>query len=262
MADETNKSEEELEEEKSESESSEEEQEEKESEEESQEESKEEEESEKEEESPTVPLSDHTRTKDILYRMTEEIVKDEDKLAELAESDPKRLERLKGEFPKLFKDVKIPARQMSDEDFEEKVKAEVAKQLKGSGKSEVLTSLQKELGMTDMEFLDIKDDISREADRILRIELADNTKDAVMLAYRNLNPKKYKELVQKQVAKDLKDRKENSKSGAGSSGESKKFSKTVLDNYQRLGFKTPEEMVKYQQKDSVISIADHVKGTN
>ena len=252
----TNKSEEELEEEKSESESSEEEKDEsnKESEEKSEEKS-EKDESEEEDKSPTVPLSDHTRTKDVLHRLADKIIGDEDKLTELAEEDPKLLERLKSEFPKKFKDVKVPAKVISDEDMEAKVAAEVAKQLKGSGKSDVLTSLQKELDMTDMEFLDIKGILSEKADHYLKIELADNPKEAVMLAYRNLDPQKYKEIIQKQTAKELAMRKEASKTGTGKKGEVKEYSKKVLDNYAKLGFKNPEEMVKYQKAD-MISIYD------
>lgn len=215
------------------------------------EEQSEEEESQEEEETPTVPLSDFTRTKDVLHRMADMVIADEDKLAELTEDDPKLLERLKGEFPKKFKDVKIPAKVMSDEDIDAKVDAAVAKRLKSSGKSDVLESLQKELNMTDMEFLDIKETLSEKADHYLKIEFADNVKDAVMLAYKNLDSKKYKELVQKQVVKDISKRKEVSKTGAGGSGDIKKYPKKVLDNYKKLGFEDPAEMVKYQNEDVI-----------
>ena len=142
---EPNKSEEELEEEQSDSQPSEEEKAELEAEAEAKAKEEAEEEEIEEEETPTVPLADYTRTKDVLYRMTKDIVDDEDKLAELAEEDPKRLERLSKEFPKLFKDVKIPRKEMSDEDFDAKIDAAVAKRLKGSGKSDALEVLQKEL---------------------------------------------------------------------------------------------------------------------
>ena len=69
---------------------------------------------EKEPETPTVPLSDFTRTKDVLYRLAEKVVGNEDALQSLAEEDPKLLERLKAEFPKKFKDVVIPKKSLSD----------------------------------------------------------------------------------------------------------------------------------------------------
>ncbi|MBU0712419.1 hypothetical protein KKA87_10955 [bacterium] len=208
-----------------------------------------------EEDKSTVPLADFTRTKEILWRMTKDIVDDEDKLAELAESDPKRLERLKVEFPKLFKDVKIPAKHMSDEDIEARIEAAVAKRLTSSGKAEALKTLQKELKMTDMEFLDIKGDLDEKAERLMNVEMASDYSEAVMLAYKNLNPKKYKELVQTQAVKELSERKENSKTGSGQSKGNTKFSQVVMDNYLKLGFSSPQEMVDYQDPKKMINIA-------
>lgn len=209
----------------------------------------------KEEEDLTkVPLSEYTRTKEILWRMTKDIVDDEDKLAELAETDPKRLERLKVEFPKLFKDIKIPVKNITDEDIEARVNAAVAKQLTSSGKSDALKALQDELKMTDMEFLDIKGEIADKAEHLMNIEMSSNYKDAVLLAYKNLNPKKFKEIMEKQAAKDILDRKKNAKAAPGQGADGKKFSQLVMDNYARLGFKSPQEMVDYQDPKKVIGI--------
>jgi len=209
----------------------------------------------KEEEDLTkVPLSEYTRTKEILWRMTKDIVDDADKLAELAESDPKRLERLKAEFPKLFKDIKVPVKTVTDEDIQARVDAAVAKQLTSSGKSDALKALQDELKMTDMEFLDIKGEIAEKAEHLVSIELASNYKDAVLLAYKNLNPKKFKEIIEKQAVKDILDRKKNAKTASGQGADGKKFSQVVMNNYARLGFKSPQEMVDYQDPKKVIGI--------
>lgn len=204
----------------------------------------------------TVPLSDYTRTKEILWRMTKDIVDDEEKLAELLKEDPKRLERLKAEFPKLFKDVKIPTKTVTEEDVQALVAAAVAKQQTSSGKEDALRALQSELKMTDMEFLDIKGEVSDRAEKLISIELSDNYKEAVMVAYKNLNPTRFKELMSKQVARDILERKKNSKGGSGLSTETKKFSKTVMDNYAKMGFKSPQEMVDYQDPKKVIGILD------
>jgi hypothetical protein len=170
----------------------------------------------------------------------------------LAEQDPKRLERLKAEFPKLFKDVKIPTKTVTSEDIDARVSAEVAKQLTNSGKSDALKALQSELKMTDMEFLDIKDEISTKAEKLISIELADNYKEAVMLAYKNLNPKKYGEIAAKMAVKDISERQRNAKGGSGQSAKEEKFSKAILENYAKLGFKSPKEMADYADPNKVI----------
>lgn len=202
----------------------------------------------------TVALSQHTKTKDILHRMMEKVVDDEDKLAELAEEDPKLLDRLKAEFPKKFKDVKIPVRQLTDEDFDARIEAAVAKRLKSSGKSDMLDALREKLNMTKLEFEDIKSDVSEKADKYLKLELADTYKDAVLLAFKNINPSKYKDIVKKETLAELNEREKVANDGAGKGGDTKGYSKLVLDNYKKHGFESPAQMVEYQQKGNMIPL--------
>ena len=197
----------------------------------------------------TVPLSSHTKTKDVLFRIASKLLGDEDELQKLAESDPKLLERIKAEFPKKFKDVVVP-----EENLEAKLEAMLDKRLKTSGKGDALEALREELKMTKMEFEDIREEVASKADRYLELELAESHKDAVLLAYKDLNPKKYKDLVTKQAAKEIGKRQLAAKSGSGTSGETKHFSKQVLDNYKKLGFKDPQQMVDYQDPKKLIKI--------
>lgn len=207
---------------------------------------------EKEPETPTVPLSDFTRTKDVLYRLAEKVVGNEDALQSLAEEDPKLLERLKAEFPKKFKDVVIPKKSLSDEDIDERISKEVEKRLKESSKSVRLDEFRVRLGLTEIEFHDIKDDLEEKAERLIETEVSGSYSDALAQAYRLIDPAKAKKLVEKEVTKEMQERAKNSTSGAGKSqGESKKFSKAVLDNYKSMGFSSPEEMVKYQGKGDI-----------
>ena len=202
-----------------------------------------------EEAEQVVPLSSHTKTKDVLFRIASKLLSDEDELQKLAESDPKLLERIKAEFPKKFKDVVVP-----EENLEAKLEAMLDKRLKTSGKGDALEALREELKMTKMEFEDIREEVASKADRYLELELAESHKDAVLLAYKDLNPKKYKDLVTKQAAKEIGKRQLAAKSGSGTSGETKHFSKQVLDNYKKLGFKDPQQMVDYQDPKKLIKI--------
>lgn len=248
-----NKSEEELEDEKDEevSEETDESEESDEKESQTEDESKPEGEEESEEKEQTVSLSSHTKTKDVLHRVLDRIMNDENELNRLAEDDPKLLERIKAEFPKRFKDVKIKNK---EEDLDERVKKLVSQQLKGDSKSNALDALREELKMTKMEFEDIRDAISEKSERYLTLELADTQKDAVLLAYKDLNPRKYREMLQKQAANEIGKRQVASKGGSSAPIDTKKFSKGILDNYKRLGFKSPQQMKDYQDPNKKISI--------
>jgi len=214
-------------------------------------ETKSEDEAEEKEEEQTVSLSSHTKTKDVLHRVLNRILGDENELNRLAEDDPKLLERIKAEFPKKFKDVKIKP---NEEDLDERVKKLVSQQLKGDSKSNALDALREELKMTKMEFEDIRDAISEKSERYLTLELADTQKDAVLLAYKDLNPRKYREMLQKQAANEIGKRQVASKGGSSAPIDTKKFSKGILDNYKRLGFKSPQQMKDYQDPKRTISI--------
>lgn len=207
---------------------------------------------------PTVPLSDFTRTKDVLFRLAEKVIGNEDALASLAEEDPKLLERLKKEFPKKFKDVDIPTKSLSNEDIEERISREVEKKLKESSKSVRLDELRVRIGLTEIEFADIRDEVAEKADRLLETEVANNYSDALLQAYNLIDPAKAKKLLKKEAVKELHEREKSSTTGSPKAqGESKKFSKTVLDNYKKLGFKSPDEMVKYQAGN--IDLTDTIK---
>lgn len=231
---------------------------EKKSEEESEEKSEEETKETEEESTPTVPLSDFTRTKDVLFRVAEKVLGDDKLLATLAEEDPKLLTRLKGEFPKKFKDVVVPAKEITDEDIDARVERIVAERMKSSGKDEKLQEFRRRINLTEIEFEDIKDEIDAKAERLMDTEVAGNFSDALMQAYRLLDPVKAKRLIQKEVVEEQAEREKSSKAGtAQSQGKKSEFSKTVLQNYKELGFKSPQEMLKYSTDD--INISDAIK---
>jgi hypothetical protein len=207
---------------------------------------------------PTVNLSDFTRTKDVLHRVATRILGDGELLAKLAEDDPKLLERVKAEFPKKFRDIVIPKKVITDEDIRARIATEVARQVGATRENQTLSDLRTELGISEMEFNDMKPELAERAAKYLELELADNSKEAYELALKNISGDKYKTLMEKRTLKSLNDKSKVTAKGSVSKGSTKKFSKIVLENYKKLGFKDPEEMVKYQQGGSAISMDDIV----
>lgn len=159
------------------------------------EESNDESEEEEEEEKPSVPLDKYTSAKDTLNRLADKYVGDEDAMAELAEEDPKLLARLKSEFPKKFKDVKIPAKQLSEEDIDARVERIVQERLTASSKDNQLTSFRKELGLSKIEFSDIEELVKEKANKLMSNEIAESYDEALTTALG---------LVKPSLARDLK----------------------------------------------------------
>jgi len=157
----------------------------------------EEETAEKEEEvEPSVPLDQFTSTKDTFNRFADKYL-DEDVLAELAEEDPKLLARLKREFPKKFKNIKVPNKQISEDDIDSMLDERLEKR---DRKTQV-DNLRKDLGLTAIEFSDIEDDIVEKADKYFNAEVTDSYEEATRLALKKVNPSLAKELSAKRETK-------------------------------------------------------------
>lgn len=210
---------------------------------------------------PTVSLSKYSNAKELLSRFAEDLLNDEDKLADYAESDPKALKRLMAEFPKKFKGVDIPTKTMSDDDIEERIAQAVEKRLAQSTRAEKLDNFRRELKMSEIEFEDIKDDVEAKADQLLKAEIAGNYSDALIQAYKLIDPVKAKHLMTKQVVKEMSDRSGTATAGTGKSqGGKKEFSESIMKNWKKAGFKSAEEMARYSNmEDGDIPIADHIQ---
>ena len=178
------------------------------------EESDDESEEEEEEVIPQVPLDKYTSAKDTLNRLADKYVGDEDKMAELAEEDPKLLARLKAEFPKKFKDVKIPTKSLSADDIDARVAELVKEGLASSSRESQLVSFRKELGLSKIEFSDIEESVKEKAGRLVDSEIAESYDEALTTAL---------ELIKPSLARDLKARRNTGrKTSKMSSGKSAK----------------------------------------
>jgi len=169
---------------------------------------------EEEEVVPQVPLDKYTSAKDTLNRLADKYVGDEDAMAELAEEDPKLLARLKAEFPKKFKDVKIPTKSLSEEDVDARVERIVNERLAASSNDSQLISFRKELGLSKIEFSDIEESVKEKAGRLMDSEIAESYDEALTTAL---------ELIKPSLARDLKARRNTGrKTSKMSSGKSAK----------------------------------------
>ena len=169
---------------------------------------------EEEEEIPTIPLDKYTSTKDTLNRLADMYVGDEDSLAELAEEDPKLLARLKKEFPKKFKDVKVPNKQISEDDID----ARLDERLEKRDRASQVESLRKDLGLTTIEFSDIKEDVIEQADKYFDAEVTEDYNESLVLALKKIKPSMANDLNAQRQTK----RKTSKMSGGKSANKSEK----------------------------------------
>ena len=213
----------------------------------------------KEKSDPSVPLTQFSQTKDVLYRLATSILEDDDKLHELSENDPKLLSRLKKEFPKKFKDVEVKVRELTEEDIQRRIDEAVDAKLKGTRESLKLDEFRIRIGLREIEFEDIREDLTDKANMLLETEAAGTYSEALLQAYQIVDSKKAKKLLKQEAVKELHGRETSAQRPSGvTKSKDEKFTKIVLENFKRLGFKSPEEMVKYQRSDD-ISIIDHIK---
>jgi len=208
----------------------------------------------------TVSLSKYSNAKELLSRFAEDLLNDEDKLADYAENDPKALKRLMKEFPKKFKGVDIPTKTMSDDDIDEKIARGVKAGIAASQQADKLDSFRKELKMSEIEFEDIKDDIEVGAKRLMDAEIASDWGNAYIQAYREIDPVKAKHLLTKQVVKEMSDRSGAATAGSSKSqGGKKEYPESIMKNWKKAGFKSAEEMAKFSNmSDGDIPIGDHI----
>jgi len=150
---------------------------------------------------PTVPLSDFSNLKDIVSRL---IGEDPEKLLEIAEADPKLAQRIKAQFPKRFKEITLTNH--DDEDIETRVQKAVKEQLERSNSEQALESFKDKLGMTGIEFSDIKKRLDDKARSLVRSEAADNYKQALNLALSIIEPDLYENLETDKVTKKVQER--------------------------------------------------------
>lgn len=167
---------------------------------------------------PTVPLSDYSNLKDIVSRM---IGEDPDKLLEIAEADPKLAARIKAQFPKRFKDVTL-THSVSDEDFDTRVAQAVKAELEAAGNLKALKGFKDKLGMTEIEFSDIKNRLDAKAKSLVKSETADNYEQALNLALQIIEPDLYEEMETDKVTTKVAER---IRKASGGSSKSKKTDK-------------------------------------
>jgi len=149
---------------------------------------------------PTVPLSDFSNLKDIVSRL---IGDDPEKLLEIAEADPKLAQRIKAQFPKRFKEITLS---QNDDDIETRVQKAVQEHLERSNSEQALESFKDKLGMTEIEFSDIKKRLDDKARSLVRSEAADNYKQALNLALSIIEPDLYENLETDKVTKKVQER--------------------------------------------------------
>ncbi len=151
---------------------------------------------------PTIELSKFSETKEILSRVLDQIG-GEEALLEMAETDPKLAERLKGQFSKKYGDVKL-SKEITPDDLEATVDALVEKRLAQVNKASQLDSFIEKTGMTPIEFSDIKEEVVSKAKKLVDTEIASDFDSALMTAFKMVNPQAAQDMTQKQTLRKAK----------------------------------------------------------
>ena len=165
---------------------------------------------------PTIPLSDYHNMKDTFSRMVGD---DPEKLKEIAEEDPKLAERIKGLFPKRFKDVDLST-PVTDENLDARVAQAVNEALEGSSNQNALASMREQLKMTEIEFSDIKDDLDERAKSLVKSETAKNYVQALGVALQMVSPKLAEDMAANAAVKEAAERIEQASGGSAAGGKS------------------------------------------